>query len=152
MLYFNLRPGPKKAHWIAKHIPHLRMCPLITELSGQKYDRAYERTTTTVHSEWYLPNKKDIRDKYTLKLRMMFDKLQEISETTTPKNFVDAHLEATAECIPSKQRDKPKVPWETLAVRKKRSEVKSLSLCKWGNPTNIRGQKLKKAQNVLTYT
>ena len=32
------------------------------------------------------------------------------------ENFVNAHLEATAECIPTKQRTKPRVLWETLAV------------------------------------
>ena len=31
------------AHWIGKHIPHLRVCPPITESSRQKYDWAYER-------------------------------------------------------------------------------------------------------------
>ena len=34
-------------------------------------------------------------------------------------NFVNAHLEAAEECIPTKQRVKPTVSWETLAVRKK---------------------------------
>ena len=54
--------------------------------------------------------------------RNKFDALQKISETPTPndkyENFVNAHLEVTAECIPTKQRAKPRIPWETLAVRK----------------------------------
>ena len=29
------------------------------------------------------------------------------------ENFVNAHLEAAAECISTKQRAKPRVPWET---------------------------------------
>ena len=74
-----------------------------------------------------------------------------MSETPTPndeyENFVNVHLEAAAECIPTKQRAKPKVSWETLAVRKKRACVKTASPCNGGNPTNINGQKLKKAPN-----
>ena len=65
-------------------------------------------------------NNWDIRDKYTLTLRNKFDARQEKSETHTPndeyENFVNAHLEAAAECIPTKQRAKPRVPWKTLAV------------------------------------
>ena len=71
----------------------------------------------------HLLNNRDIRDKYTLTLRNKFDALQEISETPTPNyeygNFVNAHLEAAAEYIPTKPRAKPRVPWETLAVREK---------------------------------
>ena len=109
-------------------------------------------TTTTVF--WSLLKDKDIRDEYTLRLRKKFDALQEISETSTPnnvyENFVNVHLETAAECIPTKQRTKSTVPWETLAVRKKRADVKTVSLCNRKNPTNINAQKLKKAQNELT--
>ena len=56
----------------------------------------------------------------------------------------------TAEYKPTKQRAKPSVSWETLAVRKKRADVKTVSLCNKRNPTNINPQKLKKAQNELT--
>ena len=66
-----------------------------------------------------------------LALRNKFDALQEKSETLTPndeyENFINAHLETAAECIPTKQRAKPRVPWETLAVRKKRADVKTAS-------------------------
>ena len=45
-----------------------------------------------------------------LTLRNKFDALQEISETLTLndeyENFVNAHIEAAAECIPTKQRAK----------------------------------------------
>ena len=34
------------------------------------------------------------------------------------ENFVNAHIEAAAECIPTKIRKKCKVPWEILAVQK----------------------------------
>ena len=55
-------------------------------------------------------------------LRDKFDALQKISETPTPnveyENFVNAHTKAAVECIPTKQRTKPRVSWETLAVRK----------------------------------
>ena len=69
------------------------------------------RTTTTLHYDWSLLNNRDIRDKYTFTLRNKFDALQEISETPIPndeyENFVNAHLEAAAECLPTKQRAKP---------------------------------------------
>ena len=108
------------------------------------------------HYDWSLINNKDIRDKYTLTLRNKFDALQEKIETRTPndeyENFVNAHREATAECIPNKQRAKPRVPWETLTVRKKRADVKTASKCNKRNPTNINSLKLKKAQNELANT
>ena len=63
------------------------------------------------------------------------------------ENFVNAHLEAAAECIPTKQRGKPRVPWETLLVRKKRADLKAASKCNRKNPTNTNALKLKKAQN-----
>ena len=79
---------------------------------------------TTVHYDWSLLNNRDIRDKYILTLRNKFDALKEISETPTPndkyENFVNAHLEPAApERIPTKQRAKPRAPWETLVVVKK---------------------------------
>ena len=81
--------------------------------------------------------------------RNKFDSQLEISETPTQKdelkNFVNAHLEAAVECIPTKQR----VLWEALAVRKKRAVVKIASLHYRRNPTNINTQKFKKAQNEL---
>ena len=52
-----------------------------------------------------------------------FNAQQEISETPNPNDeydsFVNAHLKAAAECIPTKQRAKPTVPCEALAVIKK---------------------------------
>ena len=73
---------------------------------------ATRTATTTVHYNWYLLNNKDIRDKYTLTLRNKFDAFQEISETPTPndeyENFVNVHLEAAAECLPTRQRVKPR--------------------------------------------
>ena len=114
------------------------------------------RETTTVHSDWSLLNNRDIRNKYTLTLINKFDACQEISETLTSndeyENFVKAQLEAVTECIPTKQRAKSRVPWEILAVRKKRADVKTTPLCHWRNPNNINAQKIKKTQNELTYT
>ena len=66
------------------------------------------------------------------------------------ENFVNAHLEAVAECIPPKQRTKPRVPWETLAVREKRVDEETASKCNRKNPTNTNARKLKKTQNELT--
>ena len=109
------------------------------------------RTTTTVHYDGFLLNNRDIRDKYTWTLRNKFDALQEISETPTPndeyENFVNAQLEAAAECIPTKQRAKSRIPWGILVVRKKRADVKTASLRNRRNPTNINTQKLKTPRN-----
>ena len=113
------------------------------------------RLTITVHYDWSLLNSRDIRDEYALILRNKFDVLQEKTETHTPndeyENFVNVHLEEAAECIPTKQRAKLWVPWETSAVRKKRADVKTASKCNKKNPTNtnINALKLKKAQNEL---
>ena len=112
------------------------------------------RITSTIHYDWALLNNRDIRDKYTLKLRNKFYVLQGKRETHTPndeyENFVNAHLESAAEHIPTKQRTKFRVPWETLAVRKKHADVKTASKCNRKNPTNTNALKLKKAQNELT--
>ena len=111
------------------------------------------RTTTTVHYDWVLPNNRDIRDQYAIALRNKYDALKEKTETHTPneecENFVNAHLETAAEFIPTKQRTTSRVPWETLAVRKKRADVKTASKCNRKNPTNTNALKLEKAQNEL---
>ena len=57
-------------------------------------------------------------------------------------------IKAAAEFIPTKQRTKSRVPWETLAVREKRAHVKTASKCNRKNPTNTNALKLK-AQNEL---
>ena len=59
-------------------------------------------------------------------------------------------LEVVAESISTKQRAKPRVPWETLVVRKQRADVTIAFLCNGRNPTNINVQKVKTAQNQLT--
>ena len=106
------------------------------------------RTTTTIHYDWALLNNNDITDKYVLALRNRFDTLQEKTVTRTPndeyENFVNAHLEAA-----TKHRTKSRVPWETLAVKEKREDVKTASKCNRKNPTNANALKLKKAQNEL---
>ena len=89
------------------------------------------RKATTKHYNWALLNNRDIRDKYALELRHRFEALQEKAEIGTPndeyENFVEAHLEAAAKCIPTKPRTKYRAPWETLAVREKRTLVKTAS-------------------------
>ena len=111
------------------------------------------RTTTTVPYKWALLNNKDIRDQYVIALRNKFDALQEKTETRTPndeyENFVNAHLHAEVKYIPTKHRTKSSVPWETLAVREKRADVKTVSKCNRKSPTNANAMKLKKAQNEL---
>ena len=111
------------------------------------------RTATTKHYDWVLHNNRDIRDKCVLALRNKFDAQQEKIEIRTPndeyENFVNAHKEAAAKCIPTKLRTKSRVPWETLAVREKRADIKTASKCNRKNPTNTNALKLKKAQNDL---
>ena len=65
-----------------------------------------KRTATTKHYDWALLNNRDIRDKYVLELKNRFETLQEKTEKNSPndkyENFVNAHLEASANCIPTK--------------------------------------------------
>ena len=90
------------------------------------------QTATTKHYDWVL-NNRDIRDKYVLELRNRFETLQEKTEKGTPneqyENFVNAHLEAAANYIPTKPRTKYRVPWDALVVREKRADVKTVSKC-----------------------
>ena len=98
------------------------------------------RTATTKYYDWTLLNNRDIRDKYVVELRNRFETLQEKTEKRTPndeyENFVNAHLEAAAKHIPTKPKTKYRVSWETLAVRQKRSLVKTASKNYRKNPTN----------------
>ena len=86
-------------------------------------------------------------------MRNRFETLQEKTEEGTPndeyENFVNAHREAAAKCIPTKPRTKYRVPWETLAVREKRAHVKTASKCYRKNPTDTNAQKLKTIQYQL---
>ena len=83
-----------------------------------------------------------------LTLRNKFNAQQDKSETHTLndeyEDFINAHLEAAAEYMPTKQKVKPRVLWETLAVRTKRAEMKTASKCNRRNPTNMNALKLKK--------
>ena len=113
-----------------------------------------KRTATTKYYDWALLNNRDIRDKYVLELRNRFETLQEKTETSTPndeyENFVNAHLEAAAKCIPTKLKTKYRVPWETLAVRDKRALVKTASKnYRKKTPTNTNALKLKTARYQL---
>ena len=94
----------------------------------------------------------EIWDKYGVELRNRFA-TQEKTEKGTPndeyENFVNAHLETAAKCIQTKPRTKYRVPWKTLAVRKKRALVKADSKSYWKNPTNTNARKLKTAQYQL---
>ena len=111
------------------------------------------RTTTTIHFDRARLNKKDIRDKYVIALRNKFDELQEKTQASTSndeyENFVNAHLEVAAKYISTKHRTKSRVPWETLAVKEKRTDMKTASKCNRKNPANTNTLKLKKAQNEL---
>ena len=111
------------------------------------------RTATTKQYDWALLNNRDIKDKYVIALRNKFAALKEKTEIRTPndeyKNFLKAHLEAAAKCMPTKLSSKSRVPWETLAVRKKCADVKTASKCNRKNPTNANALKLKNTQNEL---
>ena len=89
------------------------------------------RTATTIHYDWAPLNNRDITDKYVLELRNRFETLQGKTEKCTPndeyENFVNAHLETGAKCIPTKPRTKYRVPWGTLAAREKGAHVKTAS-------------------------
>ena len=114
--------------------------------------RNTKRTATTKHYDWALLNNRDIRDKYILELSNRFETLQK-TEKSTPNdkygNFVNAHLKVAAKCIPTKLKTKYRVPWETLAVREKRAQVKTASKNYRKNTTNTNARKLKMAQYQL---
>ena len=58
-------------------------------------------------------------------------------------------MDAAAECIPTKLRAKYRVPWETLAFKKKCYDVKTAFLRSKRNITNVNAQNFKKAQSEL---
>ena len=105
------------------------------------------QTNSDHQTLWLGPFEQQIRDKYVLELRNRFETLKEKTEKSTPndeyENFVNAHLEAAAKCIPTKLKTKYSVPWETLAVREKRALVKTASKNYLKNPTNTNARKLK---------
>ena len=110
------------------------------------------RTATTKDYDWAHLNNRDIRDKYVLELRNRFVTLQEKTEKGTPndeyEDFVGAHFEAAAKCIPTKPRTKYRIPWETVAVREKRALVKTASKSYRKNLTITNARKLKKDLSV----
>ena len=112
-----------------------------------------QRKATTKEYDWALLNNRDIRDKYVLELRNWFETLQEKTEKSTPndeyENFVKAHHEAAAKCIPTKLKTKYRVPWETLAVREKLALEKTASKNYRKNTTNTNARKLKTAHYQL---
>ena len=106
------------------------------------------QTAKTMHYSFHLTTK-DISNRYTIAVKKnKFDNLQGISETlTSNEKCKNAHMEAM-ECIPTKPRAKNRVPWETLAVRKSRDNVKTASLCNKRNPTNANTQKQRELTNA----
>ena len=114
------------------------------------------RTANTKLYDWALLHNSDIRDKYVLELRKttieMNYRRRQKKRTSNDKyeNFVNAHLGAAAKCIPTKPRTKSRVPWETLAVREKRADVKTASKCNRKNPTNTNALKLKKGTKSIS--
>ena len=107
--------------------------------------RNVTQTTKTAHNDWSQLNNRYISDKYTITLRNEFNALQEISEMLTPnnkyENFVNAHMEAAAKCIPTKLRTKQSSLGD---IKRKHDNVKTASLYNKKNPTNANALKLKK--------
>ena len=73
-----------------------------------------------------------------------------------PKNLLwmmneifNTPIEAPAECIPIRLNI---VSWETLAIREKWDNVKTVSLCNKRNPTNVNAQKLKAQRELITHS
>ena len=110
-------------------------------------------TAITKHYDWALLNNRDIWDKYVLELRNRFEtqqgKIEKGTSNDEYENFVEAHIEAASKCIPTKPRTKYRVPWETVAVREKRTLVKTASKSYRKNPTNTNARKLEKGQYQL---
>ena len=110
---------------------------------------------TTVHYDWdLLHNNREIWDKYALlALIYKYGAQQKKTETNTTneeyENFVNAHLESSAEFIPTKQRTKSRVTWDALAVIEKRADVKTASNCNRKKPTNTSALKHEKALNEI---
>ena len=126
---------------------------IVTAKIRQSLRKNVDQTTTTKHYDWALLNNRDIRDKYVLELRNSFQTLQEKTEKSTPnkvyENFVNAHREAAAKCIPTKLKTKYRIQLETLAVREKCALVKTASKTYRKNPTNTNARKLKTTQYQL---
>ena len=76
------------------------------------------QTTKTAHNDRSQLNNRDINDKYTITRINKSDALQAILEKLTPndeyENFINAHMEAAAECTPTKLRAEHRAPRETL--------------------------------------
>ena len=110
-------------------------------------------TATTKNYDWVLLYNRDIKDKYILELRNRSKTLEEKTEKGTSndeyENFINAHLEAAVNCFPTKPKSKYRVPWETLAIKETRADVKTASKSYRKNPTNANAIELKKAQYEL---
>ena len=126
---------------------------IVTAIIRLSLRKNAKRTATTKHYDSALANNKDIRDEYVVELRNRFETLQEKTEKGTPndeyENFVNTRIEAAAKCFPRKPRTIYRVPWETLAVREKRAQVKIGSKSYQKNPTNSNVRKIKTAQYQL---
>ena len=76
----------------------------------------------------------DISYQYIITVKNKFDTFQKTPERHTPKeeykNFLTAHIEAAAECIQTKLRDKCRVLWESIVVREKRDSIKKSIITK----------------------
>ena len=130
-------------------IEHRSLGLLANTLPSRPVSRLMRKTW----NDWALLNNRDIRDRYVWELRNRFETLQEKMKKITPndeyENFVNAHVEAAAKCIPTKLKTKYRVPWETLVVREKRALVKTAFKNYRKNPTNTNALKLITAQYQL---
>ena len=70
----------------------------------------------------------DMRNRYTVSVRKLFDNYQQDTDhhtaDSTYDNFVIAHSEAAVHCIQLKPKLKRRDPWETVAITEKREHLK----------------------------
>ena len=108
------------------HIPLLKKCLLITELSQQRFIWAYAKIQYKQpkwHYDWSLINNRNITNKYMKTLRNKFDALQEISETLQMTNVRTSLTLTWKQNAYQPNQKSQTVPWETLAVTKKKNQT-----------------------------
>ena len=88
--------------------------------------RSKTKIAKTTHHDLSSLNNRYICNNYALTVRNKLITIQEIAEALTLKNeygnFFNTYMEESAEFLPTKLKDKCRIPWDTLAVRKKIKE------------------------------
>ena len=118
---------------------------IVTVKTSLSLRRNKEETVKTTRYDLSSLTNRDISHKHKVTIGNKF-----FASNDENENFVAAHMEAAAECIPTELRAKCRVPWESQVVRKKRESIKIASLLNERNPANANAEKRKKAQRELT--